>query len=50
MVEQRQSLAYYEKSIEHPWDEIAIQYVLVVTHVAKKRPGEAYKEQSKLVS
>lgn len=33
-----------------PWDEIAIQYVLVCTHAAKKRPGEAFKEQSQLVS
>lgn len=33
-----------------PWDEIAIQYVLVCTHVAKKRPGDAFQEHSSLVS
>lgn len=33
-----------------PWDEIAISYVLTCTHVARKRPGEAFKEHSQLVS
>jgi hypothetical protein len=46
----RQQLSHYEGSIEGPWDEIAIQYVLVTSHAAKKRPGEAFKEQSTLVS
>ncbi|KAH7930624.1 hypothetical protein BV22DRAFT_1028085 [Leucogyrophana mollusca] len=42
--------AHYGGSIESPWDEIAIQYVLVTSHVARKRPGEAFKEQSQLIS
>jgi len=46
----RQQLSHYEGSIEGPWDEIAIQYVLMTSHAAKKRPGEAFKEQSTLVS
>lgn len=46
----RASLSYYKESIEGPWDEIAIQYVLVTNNVARKRPGEAFKEQSSLVS
>jgi len=46
----RASLSYFLGHIQSPWDEIAIQYVLVCTHVAKKRPGEAFKEQSQLVS
>ncbi|EPQ59050.1 hypothetical protein GLOTRDRAFT_34717 [Gloeophyllum trabeum ATCC 11539] len=46
----RKSLSYYEGGIESPWDEIAIQYVLVVHHVAKKRAGEAFKEHTQLVS
>jgi len=45
----RESLSFYEGSLESPWDEIAIQYVLVSTNAAKKRPGEAFKEQSQLV-
>ncbi|TFK55408.1 hypothetical protein OE88DRAFT_1672014, partial [Heliocybe sulcata] len=46
----KKSLSYYEGGIESPWDEIAIQYVLVVHHVAKKRAAEAFKEHSHLVS
>ncbi|CCM01740.1 uncharacterized protein FIBRA_03806 [Fibroporia radiculosa] len=46
----RQSLAFYEGSMESPWDEIAIQYVLVVNHCAKKRTTEAFKEECTLVS
>ncbi|KZT29377.1 hypothetical protein NEOLEDRAFT_1128102 [Neolentinus lepideus HHB14362 ss-1] len=46
----KQFLSYYEGGIESPWDEIAIQYVLVVHHVAKKRAAEAFKEHSQLVS
>ena len=40
----------YEGCMESPWDEISIQYVLVCTHVAKKRYVEAFKEESQLVS
>jgi hypothetical protein len=47
---QRASLSYYKESLESPWDDIAIQYVLVTNNVARKRPGEAFKEQSSLVS
>jgi hypothetical protein len=46
----RQTLSYYEGTIDGPWDEIAIQYVLVTHHVAKKRPGDAFKEESQLIS
>ncbi|KAF8914310.1 hypothetical protein CPB84DRAFT_1833013 [Gymnopilus junonius] len=46
----RASLGRYEGSMEAPWDDIAIQYVLVCTHVAKKRYIEAFKEESQLVS
>ncbi|THH28418.1 hypothetical protein EUX98_g5768 [Antrodiella citrinella] len=46
----RQSLSYYEGSMESPWDEIAIQYVLVVNHCAKRRAIEAFKEQCTLIS
>ncbi|EMD40529.1 hypothetical protein CERSUDRAFT_111125 [Gelatoporia subvermispora B] len=46
----KQSLSYYEGSVESPWDEIAIQYVLVVNHCAKKRYAEAFKEHGALVS
>ncbi|KAJ7181598.1 hypothetical protein C8R43DRAFT_1055288 [Mycena crocata] len=44
------SLAHFKGSIITPWDEIAIQYVLICTHIARLRPGEAFKEQSQLVS
>ena len=40
----------YEGCMENPWDDISIQYVLVCTHVAKKRYVEAFKEESQLVS
>ncbi|KAI0353130.1 hypothetical protein OH77DRAFT_1407644 [Trametes cingulata] len=46
----RQSMSYYEGSLESPWDEIAIQYVLVVNHCARKRAIEAFKEECTLVS
>ncbi|KAI9064811.1 hypothetical protein FKP32DRAFT_1610940 [Trametes sanguinea] len=46
----RQTLNYYEGSLESPWDEIAIQYVLVVNHCARKRAREAFKEECTLVS
>ncbi|KAI6127354.1 hypothetical protein EDD16DRAFT_1690586 [Pisolithus croceorrhizus] len=40
----------YGGSIDTPWDEIAVRYVLVTTHAARKRPGEAFSEQSQLIS
>ncbi|KAG6850189.1 hypothetical protein H0H93_016617 [Arthromyces matolae] len=40
----------YEGSMQSPWDEIAIQYVLTCGHIAKRRHGEAFKEHSQLVS
>ncbi|KAH9482326.1 Protein CSN12-like protein [Psilocybe cubensis] len=46
----RASFSRYEGSMQSPWDEIAIQYVLVCTHVAKKRSLEAFKEEAQLVS
>ncbi|KAF9450179.1 hypothetical protein P691DRAFT_726604 [Macrolepiota fuliginosa MF-IS2] len=46
----RQSLRKYENAIASPWDDVAISYVLVCSHVARKRPGEAFKEHSQLVS
>ncbi|KAF4601868.1 COP9 signalosome (CSN) subunit [Pleurotus pulmonarius] len=42
------TLRDYKGSIASPWDEIAIQYVLVCTDVAKKRPVQAFKNQSSL--
>ncbi|ETW84096.1 hypothetical protein HETIRDRAFT_415809 [Heterobasidion irregulare TC 32-1] len=46
----RQSMSRHEGVIENPWDEIAIEYVLVTTHVAKKRYAEAFKEHTQLVN
>ncbi|KAF8549697.1 hypothetical protein OG21DRAFT_1599065 [Imleria badia] len=43
-------ISQYGGCIENPWDEIAIRYVMVTSHVARKRPGEAFNEQSQLVS
>ena len=43
-------MSYYEGSLESPWDEIAIQYVLVVNLCGKKRATEAVKEECTLVS
>ena len=40
----------FEGSMQSPWDEIAIQYVLVVGHIAHNRPIEAFKEEAQLVS
>jgi hypothetical protein len=42
-------MSYYEGMLVAPWGEIAIQYVLVCSHVAKRRPDEGFKEHSKLV-
>ncbi|KAF7322058.1 PCI domain-containing protein [Mycena kentingensis (nom. inval.)] len=44
------SLAHYKGSLAAPWDEIAIQYVLICTHIAHGRPVEAFKEHCQLVS
>lgn len=46
---QKQLLSAYEGAMESPWDEIAIQYVLVVNHCAKRRASEAFKEECQLV-
>ncbi|RDB19790.1 Protein CSN12 [Hypsizygus marmoreus] len=46
----RAALSPYEGTMQSPWDDIAIQYVLTCTHIAKKRYGEAFKEHSQLVS
>ena len=46
----RASLGRYAGCMESPWDDIAIQYVLVCTLVAKKRYVEAFKEESQLVT
>ncbi|TFK25971.1 COP9 signalosome complex subunit 12 [Coprinopsis marcescibilis] len=46
----RNALKRFEGSVESPWDEIAIQYVLVCSHIAKKQYEEAFKEESQLVS
>lgn len=47
---QRASFTHFEGCIQNPWDDIAFQYVLICTHIAKKRYGEAFKEESQLVS
>lgn len=36
--------------METPWDEVALQYVLVVNHCGRKRPAEAFREECTLVS
>ncbi|KAK1222227.1 COP9 signalosome (CSN) subunit [Marasmius sp. AFHP31] len=46
----REKLSYYKGSIQEPWDDIAIQYVLTCSHVARRRSIEAFKEHSQLVS
>ncbi|KAF9480697.1 hypothetical protein BDN70DRAFT_877260 [Pholiota conissans] len=46
----RATMGRYEGCMQSPWDDIAIQYVFVCTHVAKKRYIEAFKEESQLVS
>ncbi|KAL0950086.1 hypothetical protein HGRIS_010087 [Hohenbuehelia grisea] len=43
------SLSVYKGSIIAPWDDIAISYVLVCTHIAKKRSGDAFLQHTKLV-
>ncbi|ESK89361.1 cop9 signalosome complex subunit 12 [Moniliophthora roreri MCA 2997] len=46
----RATLEYYRGTIQEPWDEIAIQYVLTCSHVARRRSTEAFKEHTQLVS
>ncbi|KAG6832351.1 hypothetical protein H0H87_001815 [Tephrocybe sp. NHM501043] len=46
----RATLKPYEGAMQSPWDEIAIQYVLTCSHIAKRKSGEAFKDQSQLVS
>ncbi|EEB92031.1 hypothetical protein MPER_09514, partial [Moniliophthora perniciosa FA553] len=46
----RATLEYYKGTIQEPWDEIAIQYVLTCSHVARRRSIEAFKEHTQLVS
>ncbi|PAV21031.1 COP9 signalosome complex subunit 12 [Pyrrhoderma noxium] len=46
----RQTLSLYENALVLPWGEIAISYILVINHIAKKRYKEAFKEHSQLVS
>ena len=43
-------MSQYGGCIDNPWDEIAIRYVMVTSHIARKRPGEAFNEQSQLIS
>ncbi|GJE84857.1 COP9 signalosome complex subunit 12 [Phanerochaete sordida] len=45
-----QSMTYYKGGMDAPWDDIAIHYVLVVNHIARNRPIDAFKEQCSLVS
>jgi hypothetical protein len=45
-----QGLARFKGKVEAPWDEIAIHYVLIVNHLAKDEPVEAFKGQCMLVS
>ncbi|CAK5264031.1 unnamed protein product [Mycena citricolor] len=44
------SLSHYKGSIVSPWDDIAIQYVLTCSHIARDRRVDAFKEHSQLVS
>ncbi|KAF9266195.1 hypothetical protein L218DRAFT_978700 [Marasmius fiardii PR-910] len=46
----REKLGYYKGTIQEPWDEIAIQYVLTCSHVARRRSIDAFKEHTQLVS
>jgi len=43
-------MSQYGGCMDSPWDEIAIRYLMVTSHVARKRPGEAFNEQSQLIS
>nr|GAT50159.1 predicted protein [Mycena chlorophos] len=44
------SLAQYKGSVASPWDDVAIQHVLVCTHIAYGRSAEAFQQQCQLVS
>ncbi|KAF6761987.1 hypothetical protein DFP72DRAFT_1061270 [Ephemerocybe angulata] len=46
----REMFRRFENAIVNPFDEIAVQYVMVCHHIAKKRYVEAFKEESQLVS
>ncbi|KAL1700840.1 hypothetical protein EV121DRAFT_213423 [Schizophyllum commune] len=46
----RASLRRYENSTASPWDEIAILYVLVCGHIAKRRSPEAFRDHVQLVT
>jgi hypothetical protein len=46
---QLQGLSRYQGAIESPWDEIAVRYVLIAHHIAKRRPSEAFKEHTTFV-
>ncbi|KAF9782252.1 hypothetical protein BJ322DRAFT_1075075 [Thelephora terrestris] len=45
-----QGLSRYQGAIESPWDEIAIRYVLIAHHIAKRRPNEAFKEHTAFIN
>ena len=47
--QQLQGLSQYHGAIESPWDEIAVRYVLIAHHIAKRRPSEAFKEHTVFV-
>lgn len=47
--QQLQGLSRYQGAIESPWDEIAIHYVLIAHHIARRRPSEAFKEHTALI-
>ncbi|KAF5333353.1 hypothetical protein D9611_002733 [Ephemerocybe angulata] len=46
----REMFRRFENAIVNPFDEIAVQYVMVCHHIAKKRYVEAFKGESQLVS
>ena len=48
--QQLQGLSRYQGAIESPWDEIAIRYVLIAHHIAKRRPSEAFKEHTVFIT
>ena len=47
--QQFQGLSRFQGAIESPWDEIAIRYVLIAHHIAKRRPSEAFKEHTAFI-
>jgi hypothetical protein len=46
---QFEALGAYRGTIEGPWDEIVIRYVLVANHIAKKKALDAFKEHTTFV-